>query len=280
MCTWVCSITKFLTLQRSNFLQRIYKNSVRTSQKTHYFSPTKPNRLVLFREKNAVYCKNHMTHTNTPCKQNAKCWYVKAGGTYSNHWPLKGYEKEKNFTARPQLNTKSSHTDVELWPVELLQETISTRIDKRAECHRRHRIYVISISVPNFISMNIFFSREYRLRFLCVLCMKWTHDRKVVYLCSLFHRRRYSTHWCCEVHSENVGGMQLWLAPMQHMPFFNSWGGITPSPLGMPATSGRILQALDDIWIWSIWCNENFQGKSKYSEKTCPSTTLSTTNPT
>jgi hypothetical protein len=26
--------------------------------------------------------------------------------------------------------------------------------------------------------------------------------------------------------------------------------------------------------------NENWQGKSKYSEKTCPSATLSTTNPT
>jgi hypothetical protein len=40
-----------------------------------------------------------------------------------------------------------------------------------------------------------------------------------------------------------------------------------------------ISPASDDIWIWSIWCNENWQGKQKYSEQTWPSTTLST-NPT
>jgi hypothetical protein len=35
------------------------------------------------------------------------------------------------------------------------------------------------------------------------------------------------------------------------------------------------------LWRWRIirW-NENWQGKPKYSEKTCPSATLSTTNPT
>jgi hypothetical protein len=31
-------------------------------------------------------------------------------------------------------------------------------------------------------------------------------------------------------------------------------------------------------WLWRNWCNEDWQGKSKYSEKTCPSATLSTTN--
>jgi hypothetical protein len=34
------------------------------------------------------------------------------------------------------------------------------------------------------------------------------------------------------------------------------------------------------LWWWRIWWNENWQGKPKYSEKTCPSATLSTTNPT
>jgi hypothetical protein len=34
-------------------------DSVRTSQGTHYISATKPNRLMLFREKVAVYCENH-----------------------------------------------------------------------------------------------------------------------------------------------------------------------------------------------------------------------------
>jgi hypothetical protein len=34
------------------------------------------------------------------------------------------------------------------------------------------------------------------------------------------------------------------------------------------------------FWWWRIWCNEDSQAKPKYSEKTCPITTLSTTNPT
>jgi hypothetical protein len=35
-------------------------------------------------------------------------------------------------------------------------------------------------------------------------------------------------------------------------------------------------------WLWwgSVWWIEVWQGKPKYSEKTCPSTSLSTTNPT
>jgi hypothetical protein len=33
-------------------------------------------------------------------------------------------------------------------------------------------------------------------------------------------------------------------------------------------------------WWWRIWWNEDWQGKPKFLEKTCPSATLSTTNPT
>jgi hypothetical protein len=33
-------------------------------------------------------------------------------------------------------------------------------------------------------------------------------------------------------------------------------------------------------WLWRNWWNEDWQGKPKYSEKTCPSVILSTTNPT
>jgi hypothetical protein len=33
-------------------------------------------------------------------------------------------------------------------------------------------------------------------------------------------------------------------------------------------------------WLWSNWWNEDWQGKPKYSEKTCHSATWSTTNPT
>jgi hypothetical protein len=52
--------------------QIIHKDSVRTSQETHYISATKPNRLMLFSETVAVYCENHMEHTNTLCGQNAE----------------------------------------------------------------------------------------------------------------------------------------------------------------------------------------------------------------
>jgi hypothetical protein len=43
-----------------------------------------------------------------------------------------------------------------------------------------------------------------------------------------------------------------------------------------------IVPAPDDRlwWFWRNWWNEYWQGKPKYSEKTCPSATLSTTNPT
>jgi hypothetical protein len=43
-----------------------------------------------------------------------------------------------------------------------------------------------------------------------------------------------------------------------------------------------IVPAPDDMWgwLWSNRWNEDWQGKPKYSEKTCPSATLSTTNPT
>jgi hypothetical protein len=38
--------------------------SVRISQKTHYITATKHNRLMLFTETVAVYCKNHTEHTS------------------------------------------------------------------------------------------------------------------------------------------------------------------------------------------------------------------------
>jgi hypothetical protein len=65
----------------------MYKNSVRTSQETHYVFVTKPNRLMLFRETVAVYCENH---TDTLCGQNAEFQCVKPGGIYSSHWVLRG----------------------------------------------------------------------------------------------------------------------------------------------------------------------------------------------
>jgi hypothetical protein len=49
-----------------------YKNSVPTSQETHYASTTKPNRLMLFREIIAVYCENHTEHIIKLCGRNAE----------------------------------------------------------------------------------------------------------------------------------------------------------------------------------------------------------------
>jgi hypothetical protein len=49
----------------------LYKDSVRTSQETHYVSTTKTNRLMLFGETVAVYCENHTEHTDTLCGHNA-----------------------------------------------------------------------------------------------------------------------------------------------------------------------------------------------------------------
>jgi hypothetical protein len=45
---------------------------------------------MLFGETVAVYCENHTEHTDTLCGQNAGFWCVKAGGTYTDHWALKG----------------------------------------------------------------------------------------------------------------------------------------------------------------------------------------------
>jgi hypothetical protein len=61
--------------------------------------------------------------------------------------------------------------------------------------------------------------------------------------------------------------------------FIFSWGGVRLSPLGPSATNCPVVPAPDDEWVWSIWWNENWQGKLKYSEETCPSAILSTTNP-
>jgi hypothetical protein len=43
----------------------IHKNSDRTSQETHNVTTTKLNRLMLFRETDAVYCENHTEHKYT-----------------------------------------------------------------------------------------------------------------------------------------------------------------------------------------------------------------------
>jgi hypothetical protein len=43
-----------------------------------------------FRETSVVYYENHTKRTNALSGQDAEFWCVKAGGTYNNHWVLKG----------------------------------------------------------------------------------------------------------------------------------------------------------------------------------------------
>jgi hypothetical protein len=61
---------------------------------------------------------------------------------------------------------------------------------------------------------------------------------------------------------------------------FVSWGGVRLSPLGTSATNWLIVPAPDDRWwVWSSHWNENWQGRPKFSEKTCPSAILSIPSP-
>jgi hypothetical protein len=50
--------------------------------------------------------------------------------------------------------------------------------------------------------------------------------------------------------------------------------------LGTSDTIWPTVPAPDDTLLWSVWGNENWQIKPKYSGKTCPSATSFTTNPT
>jgi hypothetical protein len=49
------------------FQNKQTKNSARTSQETHYASAKKAHLLMLFMERDAVYCKNHTKHKLTAC---------------------------------------------------------------------------------------------------------------------------------------------------------------------------------------------------------------------
>jgi hypothetical protein len=62
------------------------QSSVRASQETHYVSFTKPNRLILFREIIAVYCKNHMEHMSTLCVKKIKSLFLL--NKWNVHFPL------------------------------------------------------------------------------------------------------------------------------------------------------------------------------------------------
>jgi hypothetical protein len=76
-------------LKTEFLLNNIYKSSLYLTGNTLGLHKML-SRLMLFRETVAVYCENHTEHTDTLCGQIAGFWCVKAGGTYTNQWALKG----------------------------------------------------------------------------------------------------------------------------------------------------------------------------------------------
>jgi hypothetical protein len=61
----------------------LFKNPVRTSKRTPYFTITKINWLTLFKEITAVYSENH----TKPINKNATLLNVKADGSYNYRRP-------------------------------------------------------------------------------------------------------------------------------------------------------------------------------------------------
>jgi hypothetical protein len=90
------------------------------------------------------------------------------------------------------------------------------------------------------------------------------------------------TKWTASTHSHHISWYAIpTLTYVFSFIILVSWGGVRLSPLGTSATNWPIAPGPENRWwVWSSRWNENWQGKPKYSEKTCPSTTLSTTNPT
>jgi hypothetical protein len=83
--------------------------------------------------------------------------------------------------------------------------------------------------------------------------------------------------FCC-THTRN-NGLHLIYVPFF---FLNSLSGGWISN-GVHSARGPLLAYYTCpgwLWGWRIWWNEYWQRKLKYSEKTCPRATLSTTNPT
>jgi hypothetical protein len=78
-----------------------HTDTVHTSQETHYISATETNWLMLFGETVAVYCENHMEHTDT-VSTSQETHYISA--TEPNWLML--FKKESLFIVRTTLNTQ------------------------------------------------------------------------------------------------------------------------------------------------------------------------------
>jgi hypothetical protein len=78
-------ISDALNPLKQKLVSILFKNFVRTSKKTQYFTIANINWLMLFKEIIAVHSENHMKPVRSLCGQNKDLLIVKAGGTYSYH---------------------------------------------------------------------------------------------------------------------------------------------------------------------------------------------------
>jgi hypothetical protein len=69
----------------------IYRFSSYRVVNTHSVSVIQTSQLMLYSELIAVCSEIHTKQINTLCGQNVQLLNVKAAGTYSNHWALKGF---------------------------------------------------------------------------------------------------------------------------------------------------------------------------------------------
>jgi len=68
--------------------KKLYPSDLKTQSvphSKHSASVIKTDKLII-----AVCSEIHAKHMNTLCGQNTEFVNVKAGGTYSDHWPLEG----------------------------------------------------------------------------------------------------------------------------------------------------------------------------------------------
>jgi hypothetical protein len=94
---------------------------------------------------------------------------------------------------------------------------------------------------------------------------------QVAFLCMAGELTRFCCFWSATCYAQTSLSIS----------FLVSCGGVRLSPLGTSATIWPIVPAPDDRWwMWSTQWNNNWHGKLKYSEKTCPNFNLSATNPT
>jgi hypothetical protein len=110
---------------------------------------------------------------------------------------------------------------------------------------------------------------EYKLSSLCSF---------LSFLCYFISRRLGYPSGCMSYPRVNIPTILLLLLSHGWFSGTQLLLGVRVSPLGPSAINWPIVPVLDDRWIWNIWWNEDWQGKQKYMEKTCPSATLFTTD--